>query len=57
MEETLEQKVKRIEDILYSYSLHEPFCSVYKAISHNSKGQTYMLPGECTCWQSQERGI
>lgn len=45
--------VQKLAEIMKAHGLHESFCSVFKAQVHNSRGQTYMHPGECTCWLSK----
>lgn len=45
--------LQRIVAVLKDHQMHEPDCPVRRAQRHNRLGQTYMTPGECDCWLSE----
>ncbi len=49
---SLENRLDRIDRILRENELHGPGCPVLMVRSHNNKGQTYMYPQPCNCWLS-----
>lgn len=49
----LRDLLQRTVSVLKDHQMHEPDCPVRRAQRHNHLGRTFMIPGECDCWLSE----